>query len=97
MRVWNENEIKDLIQTNDAVLYGALIKLYNCQTEDEQGIGSTRERNGSGFNGIDAPILSSFAEFYKERGYLSPKQRNICRKKLIKYNRQLTRLANLEG
>lgn len=93
-RVWNEDEIKNLIQTNDKVLYGALKKLYACQTADEQADGVTHEYNGKGFNGVDAPILSSFCEFLNKTGFLTPKQRVIARKKLIKYNKQLTVLAN---
>lgn len=95
MRVWTEDEIKELIQTNDIVLYGALKKLYACQTADEQISHETHEVNGMGFNGVDAPILSSMAEFLEKTGFLTPKQKIICRKKLIKYNKQLTKLANI--
>lgn len=93
-RTWTEDEIKNLIQTNDKVLYGALKKLYACQTAEEQNAGHTVEYNGKGFNGVDAPILSSFCEFLNKTGFLTPKQRIIARKKLIKYNKQLTVLAN---
>ena len=93
-RVWSEDEIKDLVQTNDTVLYGALKKLYDCQTTDEQRAGETRFHNGVGFNGADSKILSSMAEFLKKTGFLTPKQKILVRKKLVKYNKQLTRLAN---
>lgn len=93
-RMWNEAEIKELVQTNDKVLYGALKQLYACQTADEQSIGETQLVNGVGFNGADAPILSSMAEFLKKTGFLTPKQKVLCRKKMVKYTRQLTRLAN---
>ena len=93
-KVWTEDEIKILVQTNDKVLYGALKKLYECQTDDEKTSGATSHTNGQGFNGIDAPILTSFAKFLNECGRLSEKQKEICRRKLIKYNKQLTRLAN---
>ena len=96
-RVWKEEEIRILVQTNDKVLYGALRKLYDCQTDDEQEQGTANHRNGAGFNGIDAGIMTSFAEFLKERGYLSNKQKTICRKKLVKYTKQLTKLANMEN
>ena len=93
-RIWTEDEIRNLIQTNDKVLYGALKKIYAEQTADEQADGETNHRNGVGFNGVDAPILSSFAEFLNRAGFLTPKQRAIARKKLAKYNKQLTKLAN---
>ena len=95
-RVWTETEIATLVQTNDKVLYGALRNLYDCQTEGEKLDGSTHVVNGAGFNGVDAPILSSFCEFLNKTGFLTPKQKIIARKKLIKYNKQLTRLANKE-
>lgn len=93
-RVWTEEEIKNLIQTNDKVLYAAFKKLYACQTDDEQNVGETRHVNGVGFNGVDAPILSSMAEFLIKTGFLTPKQKVVVRKKLVKYNKQLTKLAN---
>lgn len=96
MRVWTEEEIKVLIQENDKVLYGALRKLYAEQTAEEQADGNTKVQNGIGFNGVDAPILSSFCEFLNKTGFLTPKQKVLARKKLVKYNKQLTRLANQE-
>ena len=93
-KVWTDDEIKNLIQTNDKVLYGALKKLYDCQTADEKSVGDTVENNGVGFNGVDAPILTSIAQFLNKKGYLSDKQKALVRKKLVKYNKQLTKLAN---
>lgn len=93
-RIWTETEIKDLVQTNDKVLYGALKQLYACQTADEKIEKNAVIRNGAGFNGADAPILTSFAEFLLKAGFLTYKQKAIARKKMIKYTRQLTRLAN---
>lgn len=93
-KTWTEDEIKNLIQVNDKVLYGALKKLYACQTTEEQNDKETHEQNGKGFNGVDAPILSSFCEFLNKTGFLTPKQKVLARKKLVKYNKQLTALAN---
>lgn len=94
-KVWTEEEIKNLLMTNDKVLYGALRKLYDCQTEDEQIGHTTSHRNGAGFNGVDAGIMCSFKEFLDRCGFLTNKQKTICRKKIIKYTRQLTMLANM--
>lgn len=93
-RVWKESEIIYYIKTNDRVLYGALLKLYDCQTAEEQVEGNAKVNDGAGFNGVDAPILTSFAEFLKKTGFLTPKQRNLCRKKIVKYRKQLVLLAN---
>lgn len=94
MRVWTEDEIKNLVQVNDKVLYGALKKMYSCQTESERCDHETHDHNGIGFNAVDAPILTSFCEFLNKTGFLTPKQKVLARKKLIKYNKQLTALAN---
>lgn len=93
-RTWTEDEIRELIQTNDKVLYGALRKLYAEQTADEQRDGETKHHNGVGFNGADSRIMSSFAEFLKRTGFLTDKQKAVARRKLVKYNKQLTKLAN---
>lgn len=93
-RVWTQEEIKNLVQTNDKVLYGALRQLYACQTADEIAEGTANHRNGAGFNGIDAGIMTSFCEFLNRTGFLTVKQKAIARKKLVKYTRQLTILAN---
>lgn len=93
-RVWSEEEVKELIQTNDKVLYGALKKLYAEQTAEERKAGETRSRNNAGFNSVDAKFLTSVAEFLNKTGFLTEKQKVITRKKLVKYNKQLTRLAN---
>lgn len=91
---WTEDEIKSLVQTNDKVLYGALKKLYAQQTADEQRVGETREHNNVGFNGADSRFLSSVSEFLIHKGFLTDKQKVIARRKLVKYTKQLTRLAN---
>jgi len=93
-KVWTEAQIAELIQTNDTVLYRALKKLYAEQTDAEQAMGETKERNGRGFNGADAKFLSSVSEFVTKRGFLTDKQKSVARRMLKKYNKQLTRLAN---
>lgn len=95
-RKWTEEAVRYYIQTDDKWLYGALKALYKRQTEGEQRTGTTRYRNGVGFNGCDAPFLSSVARFYLEKGYLTYKQKIVTRKKMDKYTKQLTRIANKE-
>ena len=93
-RIWTEDEIRNLVQTNDKVLYRALLKLYACQTEGEKSSQQTVERNGAGFNGVDSQFLSSVSEFLKRKGFLTDKQKAAVRRKMVKYTKQLTRLAN---
>lgn len=94
-RIWTADEIKTLIQTNDTVLYRGLLKLYGCQTALEQSSETTHDKNGWGFNAFDAEFLTSVSKFLQRKGYLTEKQKSATRKKLVKYNRQLTDLANM--
>lgn len=93
-RTWTVDEIKHLISVNDKMVCRSLIKLYEMQTASEQATGSTHVQNGVGFNGPDAYILTSFAEFFNRTGFLTKKQMDICRKKLMKYAKQLVKVAN---
>lgn len=93
-RIWTEDEIRDYVQTNDKVLYGAIKKLYDEQTEDEKEAGQTKHYNNIGFNGADSKFMSSVAEFLIRKGYLTEKQKFAARKRMVKYTKQLTRLAN---
>ena len=94
MRIWTEAEMKNLVQTNDKVLYSALKALYGEQTAEEQASFGTTETNGRGFSKVDAGFLTSCAQFLIKRGFLTDKQKAVVRKKLVKYNKQITRLAN---
>lgn len=67
----------------------AITLLYGFQTASEQEAQATAERNGAGFNGTDAFILSSFAEQIAKGRTLSPKQLAIAHKKLPKYAKQV--------
>lgn len=95
MKYWTTDEIKNLVQTNDLMLYRSLLKLYECQTADEQAVGETKIHNGVGFNATDSRILSSFAKFLMHRNFLSDKQKAIARRRMIKYTKQITNLANI--
>lgn len=94
MRVWTEKEIYDLIQNNDKVLYRALKRIYAKQTSDEQIAGTTMHHNGVGFNGADSKFMSGVCKYLINTGRLTNSQKYVARKRLVKYNRQLTRIAN---
>lgn len=94
-RIWTKEEINNLVQTNDTMLYRSLLKLYDRQTAEEQDLESTHEANGQGFNSVDAPFLTSVSQFLQKRGFLTDKQKAATRKKLVKYTGQLTQIANV--
>ena len=86
--------IKDKIANDDKWLVRGLLAIYAGQTEDEKVSEATLEDNGIGFNGVDAEILTRFAEWYEEKGWLSGKQLALTRKKMLKYAGQLAKIAN---
>jgi hypothetical protein len=70
----------------------ALLAIFEYQTEQEKAALITQEANGVGFNGTDAHILSSFALQLQTKGWLSPKQMALVRKKMPKYSGQIFRI-----
>jgi len=94
MKTWTEKEVKDHLTRSDNWVIKGTLAIYRRQTADEQRKGRTAHNNGIGFNAMDAEILSSFAYFYRVRGYLTQKQIGVARKRLMKYCKQLTAIAN---
>lgn len=105
MELTRETVLQAIAQ-NDKAAVNALIKLYARQTADEQHARVTGHDNGVGFNGTDAPFLSSLAEQAIARRAerkagripahwtdLSPRQISALRKALPKYGRQLLQIA----
>lgn len=92
-----QEAIKKQITSNDTQAIKAMLKVYEYQTADEQEIGIVSEYNGVGFVGADAEILTSFCNQYLTKGYLSPKQMEIVRKKVGKYAGQITKHAINNG
>ena len=88
-KIWSKEIIKQGILTNDKILYHALNRIYQNQTSEEQFGEETIERNGVGFNSADAEILTSFVNGLKKYGSLTPKQKEIARKKMPKYAGQI--------
>lgn len=84
--------LKKAIEHDDGFALFALLKVFELQTADEQENGETYWWNGVGFGGIDAEILTSFAQQYEKRGSLSPKQRDLMRRKMIKYAGQIEKI-----
>ena len=83
-----------LIETNDNAIVNSLLIIYDRQTSDEQRSENTIENNTIGFTGFDGRILTSFANQYLEKGYLSRKQKEILRKRMPKYWRQINDEVN---
>lgn len=101
----NLDKAADLIRAelavNDAWVVRAILAIYARQTADEQQSYTTKHYNKVGFSGIDSTILSKYAvqigEFNKGRSKfrtpLSRGQMACARKLMMKYAKQLARIA----
>ncbi len=89
--------IQNLLDTNDLAVCRALVVIFERQTSFEQSAETTSEKNDIGFSGVDAEICSSFAKQFMSRGFLSPKQMVIARKKMKKYWKQLAEISKQNG
>jgi len=85
--------------------YRALTLVFERQTAQEQAAGVTIARNGVGFSGVDAEILTSLATQYLAkqaalgggRVWLSPRQEALLLRKMPKYASQLVALLEARG
>lgn len=80
---------KNKLEHNKAWAIRGLMVVYGNQTADEQASGTVHVHNGKGFVPTDAKILTSYAEQYKVKQYLSEKQIAVLCRKMPKYARQL--------
>ncbi len=88
--------VRQMLLENDEWLVRGLVALHNRQTEDEKRSQDVKYLNKRGFNSADAGLLSSFAEQWKRRNWLSDKQMTRTRGMMLKYAGQLTRIARGE-
>ena len=88
--------VKQKLTVNEKWATTALLRIFDCQTKEEQQIEATNVYNGIGFTGCDAKILSSFAKQLLYKGYLSPKQKALVMKKMPKYWNQIISISDIE-
>lgn len=93
-KTWTPEEIKALLGESDKAVARAILAIYNRQTEDEKIVKETSAANGVGYSGVDANFMSSLAQFYQSKGFLSTGQLKYGRKAIMKYAGQLTEIAN---
>jgi len=85
------------LETDIRWLERAVVAIWEFQTEQEKSYQSTLEFNGVGFNGSDAPFLTSIANHLNKGRHLTEKQIPYVRKKMKKYAGQLLRIANAKA
>ena len=93
---WSVGEIRSKLETDDEWVLKGLLAVHSRQTVDEQAMYGTKHINGMGFNKFDANFLTSLAVNYKKYGSLTRDQIFYCRKAMIKYSKQITRISNGE-
>jgi hypothetical protein len=90
-------QIRQLLEVNDAAVEEALVAIYHRQTQDEKNTGLVLVSNGQGFTGVDAEFLTKMAEWVLRNENilgerLSYEQRIWTRKRIKKYAKQLERM-----
>ena len=93
---WTVDEIKNTLKTNDRAVVRGVYRIFQLQTSMEQSSETTHNDNGVGFSAYDAKFLTSLAKQVRDRGTLTDNQILFARPKIIKYAKQLTRIANGE-
>lgn len=93
-KTWNVDEIKELLKTNDRFVLRSLIKLYSFQTNEEKHCKESTEANNKGFNKFDAKILTPIAQDVVKGNIITENQISYVRNKIMKYAKQLTKIAN---
>jgi len=88
--------VREQLKTNEKWAKHALIKIYELQTTEEQSAGYTKIYNGVGFSGAHSEIMSSLAEQYLSKGWLSYKQMKIVHKIISKYTRQVIMISDMD-
>lgn len=97
---WTRDDIEERLEHSNRWLIGALITLYEKQTESEKRCKSTHKRNNVGFSSSDATFFTSVAEQAVEskEKYGNPRltenQIEAVREHIMKYSQQLADLAN---
>lgn len=93
-KVWNKEEIKNQLETNQAWLERGILAIYAKQTQEEKNKQDTIENNGVGCRGCDARRLTYYAKWLQNGNHLSGKHLEMARKMMLKYSGQLTKIAN---
>ena len=84
--------LRKQLTSNEKWAKAAMLRIYDNQTTSEQAGEDTHNLNGIGFTVGDARLLTRFAEWYKTKGWLSPKQMKWVFVKMGKYAGQLVKM-----
>lgn len=88
-KVWTENEIVNLLRTNNRAVEKAIVAIYNRQTADEKASHDTKHSNSVGFSGADARFGTYLAKWILKGNHLTGKFLADGRELAVKYRKQL--------
>ena len=84
--------LRTKLSTDKTWAVAALVRIFDNQTLTEQNSHDTINDNGIGFTVGDAKLLTSFAKFYRNRGFLTERQMAFVLPKMGKYAAQLMKM-----
>jgi hypothetical protein len=90
MELYSKDVIKEKLSTDRRWIERAIAVVFANQTCGEQEAGATVCKNGIGFTGPDAELLTSFAKWLARGMHLTVKQLEIARHKMPKYHKQIS-------
>jgi hypothetical protein len=89
--------LRKQIEIKDSTAIHTLMFIFDRQIEDEQRHETVKYRNGIGFKPQDAKRGSSFAKWYKDKGFFTAKQMNYVKQFVSKYAGQVVEAKICEG
>jgi len=90
-------KLRKQIAVKDSTAIHTLMFVYDRQVADEQRQETVKYRNGVGFKPQDAKMGSSFAKWYKDKGFFTAKQLTVVKRMVEKYAGQVVEAKICEG
>jgi len=90
-------KLRKQIEDKDSTAIHTLMFVYERQVEDEQRHETVKYRNGIGFKPQDAKLGSSFAKWYKDKGFFTAKQLVAVKHLVSKYAGQVVEAKICSG
>ena len=88
-----QEEIRTKVQSDSRWTERAVLAIFERQTEDEKQNDATLKRNGVGFSGSDAHLMSYYAKWLLAKKHLTGKHLERAQKIASKYAGQLAQIA----
>lgn len=94
MKVWEEQQILDLLCKSPKFVIRCMMVLYDEQTPEEKSVGKALVKDGRGYNKYDAVVISKFVDKYNHNGGFDLDDIAVVRNIVKKYSKKLCRKAN---